>query len=72
MPRHSIKGPFFMIKNLVLASLAIVFGAGETRAPVPAKSRNLNQRVQCTSRIDVNLKTGSIVSTLVPIIFRSQ
>ena len=56
MPRHSIKGPFFMIKNLVLASLAIVFGAGETRAPVPAKSRNLNQRVTSTSRIDVNLK----------------
>ena len=45
-----------MIKNLVLASLALVFGAGETRAPVPAKSRNLNQQVTSKSRIDVNLK----------------
>ncbi len=45
-----------MTKYLVLTSILLFLHTGETRAPVPAKSQNMDVKITAGSHMDQNLK----------------
>ena len=45
-----------MTKYLVISSILLFFFTGETRAPVPAKSQNIDLKLNAGSHMDKDLK----------------